>query len=75
MVASSNDTLTREQISPEAIEALRRLCRRLQGVDNLLTEKDDAPVMSLTEQADLCVRAAMDPKHLSTMFEGWTPWV
>ncbi|KAL5969350.1 Serine/threonine-protein kinase SMG1 [Taenia solium] len=75
IVAPSNDTLTQEQISPEAIEALQRLCRRLQGVDNLLTKKDDASVMSLTEQADLCVRTAMDPKHLSTMFEGWTPWV
>ncbi|VDK39269.1 unnamed protein product [Taenia asiatica] len=74
IVAPSNDTLTQEQISAEAIEALRRLCRRLQGVDNLLTKKDDASAMSLTEQADLCVRTAMDPKHLSTMFEGWTPW-
>nr|CDS19157.1 serine:threonine protein kinase SMG1 [Echinococcus granulosus] len=74
IVASSSDTLTQEQISPEAIEALRRLCRRLQGVDDLLTKKDDAPVMSLTDQADLCIRTAMDPKHLSIMFEGWTPW-
>ncbi|VDM32073.1 unnamed protein product [Hydatigera taeniaeformis] len=75
IIASSSNTLKNEQVSSEAIEALRRLCRRLKGVDDLLRKEDDASVMSLTEQADLCVRTAMDPKHLSTMFEGWTPWV
>lgn len=74
----SSESLPQELISPQAILAMRRLYGRLQGVDDYLTGReggDVSAVLSLTEQANLCIRAAVDPNNLASMFEGWTPWV
>ncbi|KAM7543295.1 hypothetical protein Aperf_G00000010963 [Anoplocephala perfoliata] len=74
----SNGSLPQESISPQAILAMRRLYGRLQGVDDYLTRREGgevSAVLSLTDQANLCIRAAVDPNNLAGMFEGWTPWV
>ncbi|VUZ54911.1 unnamed protein product [Hymenolepis diminuta] len=75
----SSRVLPQEVFSPQALLAMRRLYSRLQGVDEyLMCQKNEdslSTVLSLTEQAGLCIRAAMDPNNLALMFEGWTPWV
>lgn len=75
----SSRTLPQEVFSPQALVAMRRLYSRLQGVDEYLmcqkNEESLSTVLSFTEQAELCIRAAMDPNNLALMFEGWTPWV
>uniref|UniRef100_A0A5K3FKM1 Non-specific serine/threonine protein kinase n=1 Tax=Mesocestoides corti TaxID=53468 RepID=A0A5K3FKM1_MESCO len=85
--SSSSDTIVgllppseivhREQIPPQAVAAMKRLCGRLEGVDDYLLATDAASdvAMSPAEQAAACVRTAVDPDRLAAMFEGWTPWV
>lgn len=55
--------------NPHALAIWQRVKQKLEGLDNEGTEE------TIAQQVERTIVDARDIDHLSTLYEGWTPWV
>nr|NP_001107666.1 ataxia telangiectasia mutated [Strongylocentrotus purpuratus]ABY60856.1 ataxia telangiectasia mutated [Strongylocentrotus purpuratus] len=65
---ASSPTTSREEVNQVAERVLLRLRQKLGGVE-------DGVTLSVAGQVSLLIQEARDPKNLSRLYPGWSPWL